>query len=43
MVYPIEGGLAASLAARQALIDQHRCVILVTNELDATQLPPQPL
>jgi transposase len=41
MVYPIEGGLVSSLAARQARIDQHSCVILATNELDATQLPPQ--
>jgi transposase len=43
MVYHIEGALASSLAARQALIDQHRCFILATNELDATQLPPQQL
>ena len=43
MVYQIEGALASSLAARQALIDQHSCFILATNELDATQLPPQEL
>jgi transposase len=43
MVYHIEGALASSLAARQALIDQHSCFILATNELDATQLPPQQL
>jgi len=43
MVYQIEGALASSLAARQALIDQHSCFILATNELDATQLPPQTL
>jgi transposase len=43
MVYQIEGTLASSLAARQAVIDQHRCVMLATNELDATQLPPQML
>jgi transposase len=43
MVYQIEGTLASSLAARQALIDQHSCFILATNELDATQLPPQKL
>lgn len=43
MVYQSEGALASSRAARQALIDQHRCFILATNELDATQRPPQPL
>jgi transposase len=43
MVYQIEGTLASSLAAHQALIDQHSCFILATNELDATQLPPQQL
>jgi transposase len=43
MVYQIEGALASSLAGRQALIAQHRCFILVTNELDAAQLPPQQL
>jgi transposase len=43
MVYLIEGALASSLAARQALIDQHSCFILATNELDAAQLPPQKL
>jgi transposase len=43
MVDQIEGALASSLAARQALIDQHSCVILATNELDATHLPPQQL
>jgi transposase len=43
MVYQIEGTLAPSLAARQAVIDQHSCFILATNELDATQLPPQKL
>jgi transposase len=43
MVYQIEGTLASSLAARQARIDQHRCVILATNELDATPLPPPQL
>ena len=34
VVYQIEGALASSLAARQALIDQHSCFILATNELD---------
>jgi transposase len=43
LVDQIEGALASSLAARQALIDQHSCVILATNELDATHLPPQTL
>lgn len=41
VVYPIEGALASSLTARQALIDQHSCFILATNELDDTHLPPQ--
>jgi transposase len=31
------------IAARQALIDQHSCFILATNELDDTRLPPQEL
>jgi transposase len=43
MVYQIEGALASSRAARQALINQHSCFILATNALDATQLPPQKL
>jgi len=43
IVYQIEGTLASSLAARQALIDQHSCFILATNELDATHLSPQQL
>lgn len=43
LVYQSEGALASSLAARQALIDQHSCCILATNELDATQLPPPKL
>jgi transposase len=37
----IEGALASSLAPRQALIDQHRCFILATNELDEATLSPQ--
>jgi transposase len=40
VVYQIEGALASSIPARQALVDQHRCFILATNELDDTQLPP---
>jgi transposase len=41
VVYQIEGALATRIAARQALIDQHSCFILATNELDDTHLPPQ--
>jgi transposase len=37
----VEGALAASLTARQALVDQHRCCILATTERDATLRPPQ--
>jgi transposase len=40
VVYQIEGALASSLATRQALVDQHSCFILATNELDAAHLPP---
>jgi transposase len=43
VVYQIAGALASSRAVRQALVDQHSCFILATNELDATQLPPQEL
>jgi transposase len=32
--------LASTRTARQALIDQHWCIILATNELDTTPLPP---
>jgi transposase len=41
IVYHIEGGLAASLTARQERIDQGCCFILASNELDAVQFPPQ--
>jgi transposase len=41
VVYTIIGALASSLAARQALVDQHRCFILATNELDEATLSPQ--
>jgi len=41
VVYQIDGALASSRASRQALIDQHSCFILATNELDTTQLSPQ--
>ena len=37
----IEGALASSLTSRQALIDQHSCFILATNELDGQQLSPR--
>ena len=40
VVYHIDGALASSLTARQARIDQHRCFILATNELDPAHLPP---
>jgi transposase len=43
VVYHINGALASRLALRQALVDQHSCFILATNELDATGLPPQAL
>jgi transposase len=41
VVYTIAGALASALAPRQALIDQHRCFILATNELDEATLAPQ--
>ena len=41
VVYTITGALASSLAARQALVDQHRCFILATHELDEATLSPQ--
>jgi transposase len=43
VVYQLNGALASALPARQALIDQHRCVILATNELETTRLLPQEL
>jgi transposase len=43
VVYQIDGALASSLTPRQALIEQHSCFLLATNELDATQLTPQAL
>jgi len=43
VVYQIDGALASSLPSRQALIAQHRCVILATHELDTTQLAPREL
>jgi transposase len=41
VVDQVEGALASSITARQALIDQHSGFILATNALDPTQLPPQ--
>jgi transposase len=41
VVYQIDGTLASALASRHALIDQHRGVMLATNELDTAQRPPQ--
>jgi hypothetical protein len=43
VVYHIAGALTSSRTVRQARIDQHSCFLLATNELDATQLPPQEL
>jgi transposase len=39
IVYHIVGALASRVAARQALVDQHSCFILATNELDEAQRP----
>jgi transposase len=41
VVYQIEGALASSIAAHEALVAQQRWFILATNELDDTQFPPQ--
>jgi transposase len=41
VLYHIEGALASRMAVRQALVDQHRCFILATNELDEVKLSPQ--
>jgi transposase len=43
VVYFIEGSLASRIATRQTLVDHQSCFLLATNELDATQLPPQAL
>jgi transposase len=40
VVYHIDGALASRLAMHHALVEQHSCFILTTNELDATLLPP---
>jgi transposase len=41
--YHLVGALASSLAARDALVAPHSCVILATNELDEGALSPQEL
>jgi transposase len=41
--YHIEGALTSSLAVRDALVAQHSCFILATNELDERALSPQDL
>jgi transposase len=41
IVYHVGGALASRGSARQALVDQHRCFILATNELDEAQWPAQ--
>ena len=43
VVYPLAGALARRIAARQALIDQHRCFILAPNALDNPRFPPHEL
>jgi transposase len=43
VIYHVSGALASRLATRQALVAQHSCFILATNELDATVLPPKEL
>jgi hypothetical protein len=43
VVSAIAGALASRRAARQARVDQHRGVLLATNDLDATQRPPPEL
>jgi transposase len=40
VVYQIEGALASSIAAREALVAQQSCFILATNVLDDHTLPP---
>lgn len=42
-VIHLEGALAARIASLQALIDQHSCSILATNELDKAKVSPQEL
>jgi transposase len=40
VVYQIEGALASSIAAHEALVAQQSCCILATNALDNRTLPP---
>jgi transposase len=40
VVYQIEGALASSIAAHEALVAQQSCFILATNALDDRTLPP---
>jgi hypothetical protein len=37
-VYQIKGALASAVLAREALVMQHSCIILATNELDESAL-----
>jgi hypothetical protein len=41
--YQIDGALGSLVAAREALVGQHRCVMLATNELDEHAWSPQAL
>jgi transposase len=43
VVYHIAGALVSSVAAREALVAQHSCCMLATNELDERALSPQEL
>jgi transposase len=43
VAYHIEGALASSVAGREALIAQHSCFVLATNELDDSALSPRAL
>jgi hypothetical protein len=43
VVYQIEGALASAVAAREALVVQHSCFILATNELNESALSPREL
>jgi hypothetical protein len=43
VVHHIQGALASSVASREALITQHSCFVLATNELDDSALSPREL
>jgi transposase len=43
IVYQIEGALGSLVAAREALVGQHSCFMLATNELDERAMAPQAL